>query len=254
MTDPMAAAFRALADSNRRVLLDRLFERDGQTLGELCAHLPGMTRFGVMKHLGVLEEADLLTTIKVGREKRHFLNPVPIRLVHDRWIGKFAEPVVGSLSALKSSLENAMDRIDHVYSIFIKAPPERVWRAITDGETTVRYYYNTRVASDWTPGSPITYAYPNGSVAADGSVIAIDSGRSVTMDFLPRWDPGMEREGPIRMVWAVEPTEDGAGSKLTVTSSLLPGSASGAEFSAGIVYIVSGLKTFVETGVPMVAA
>jgi uncharacterized protein YndB with AHSA1/START domain len=162
--------------------------------------------------------------------------------------------VVGSLSALKSSLENAMDRIDHVYSIVIKAAPERVWQAIVDGDETVRYYFNTRVASDWTPGSPLTYAYPDGSVAADGSVIAIDPGRSVTMDFLPRWDPAMEGEGPIRMVWAVEPMEDGAASKLTVTSSLIPGSASEAEFSAGIVYIVSGLKTFVETGAPMVAA
>src|SRR6478736_6502011 len=132
MTDPMAPTFRALADPNRRVLLDRLFERDGQTLGELCEYLPEMTRFGVMKHLGVLEEADLVTTVKVGREKRHYLNPVPIRLVHDRWIGKFAEPVVGALSAFKLQLESPMDTIDHVYAVYIKAPPDRVWRAITD--------------------------------------------------------------------------------------------------------------------------
>ena len=96
MTDDMAPVHRALADPGRRVLLDRLFERDGQTLGQLCAHLPGMTRFGVMKHLGVLEEAGLVSTQRVGREKRHFLNPVPIRLVHDRWTGKFAELIGGS--------------------------------------------------------------------------------------------------------------------------------------------------------------
>ena len=148
---------------HRRVLLDRLFERDGQTLGELCEYLPEMTRFGVMKHLGVLEEADLVSTVKVGREKRHFLNPVPIRLVHDRWISKFAEPVVGAMSALKSSLETPMDTIDHIYSVYIKASPDRVWRAITDGDETVRYYFGTRVASDWTAGSPLTYAYPDGS-------------------------------------------------------------------------------------------
>jgi DNA-binding transcriptional ArsR family regulator/uncharacterized protein YndB with AHSA1/START domain len=254
MTDPMAPVFRALADPNRRVLLDRLFERDGQTLGELCAHLPGMTRFGVMKHLGVLEEAGIVFTVKVGREKRHFLNPVPIRLVHDRWIGKFAESVVGTMSALKSHLETAMDRIDHVYSIFIKADPARVWQAIVDGDETARYYFNTRVASDWTPGAPISYAYPDGSIAADGSVVAIEPGRSVTMDFLPHWDPGMEAEGPVRMTWAVEATDDGAGSKLTVTSSLIAGSRSEADFSSGIVYIVSGLKTLVETGAPMVPA
>ena len=89
----MERVFKALADPSRRLLLDRLFEQDGQTLGELCRHLPGMTRFGVMRHLDVLEEAGLVTTRRDGREKRHFLNPVPIRLIHDRWISKFAEPV-----------------------------------------------------------------------------------------------------------------------------------------------------------------
>src|SRR3954449_9131471 len=181
MTDPMAPIFRALADPGRRVLLDRLFERDGQTLRELCGYLPEMTRFGVMKHLGVLEEAGLLTTMKVGREKRHFLNPVPIRLVHDRWIGKFAEPVVGAMSAMKSRLEQPMDTIDHVYAIYIKAAPDRVWRAITDGDDTMSYYFGTRVASDWTPGAPITYAYPDGRVAADGSIVSIEAPRAVTM-------------------------------------------------------------------------
>ncbi|HEY3163451.1 MAG TPA: helix-turn-helix domain-containing protein, partial [Candidatus Limnocylindrales bacterium] len=91
----MATIFRALGDPSRRLLLDRLFDRDGQTLGELAAGLPGMTRFGVMRHLDVLEEAGLIETRKVGREKHHYLNPVPIRLVADRWIGKFAERVVG---------------------------------------------------------------------------------------------------------------------------------------------------------------
>ncbi len=198
----MAPTFRALADPNRRVLLDRLFERDGQTLGELCEHLPEMTRFGVMKHLGVLEEADLVTTVKVGREKRHFLNPVPIRLVHDRWIGKFAEPVVGAMSALKSKLESPMDTFDHIYSIQIKASPDRVWQAITDGDETVRYYYGTRVISDWTVGAPLRYDYPDGSgLAADGIVLEVEPPRRLIMSFHPRWDPGIEAEGPVRMTW-----------------------------------------------------
>jgi uncharacterized protein YndB with AHSA1/START domain/DNA-binding transcriptional ArsR family regulator len=247
MTEPMAPIFRALADPGRRVLLDQLFERDGQTLGELCGYLPDMTRFGVMKHLGVLEEAGLVSTVKVGREKRHFLNPVPIRLVHDRWIGKFAEPVVGAMSAFKLQLESPMNTIDHVYSVYIKAPPDRVWRAITDGDDTARYYYGTRVASEWTVGSPLTYAYPDGSTAADGKILEIDQGRRVVMSFHPRWDPGIDAEGPVRMTWEVEGTEDG-GSKLTVTSALKPGSKTAEEFSGGVVYIVSGLKTFIETG------
>src|SRR3954466_10579725 len=165
--DSTASAFRALADPSRRLLLDRLFERDGQTLSELTTHLPEMTRFGVMRHLDVLEEAGLIETRRVGREKHHYLNPVPIRLVADRWIGKFAEPVVGRMAAIKHDLEApAMLAPDHVYSVLIRADPERIWRAITDGVETERYYYNTRVDSDWTVGGRIVYAYPDGSTAA----------------------------------------------------------------------------------------
>jgi DNA-binding transcriptional ArsR family regulator len=100
----MDEVFKALADPTRRGLLDRLFERDGQTLGELEEDLP-MTRFGVMKHLRVLEEAGLLTTRKRGREKLHFLNPVPIRLVYERWVSKYAEPWASALSELKTEIE-----------------------------------------------------------------------------------------------------------------------------------------------------
>ena len=92
--------FRALADPSRRQLLDRLFERDGQTLGDLCTALPEMTRFGVMKHLAVLEEAHLVVTERHGRSKHHYLNPIPIRLIHDRWISKYAEPFASALIEL----------------------------------------------------------------------------------------------------------------------------------------------------------
>jgi DNA-binding transcriptional ArsR family regulator len=246
----MAPTFRALSDPSRRLLLDRLFERDGQTLGELTAHLPAMTRFGVMRHLGVLEEAGLVTTRRQGREKRHFLNPIPIRLVHDRWIGKFAEPVVGAMAAMKTHLEaEAMATPDHVYSVYIKAAPDRIWRAITDGIETERYYYGTRVASDWSKGSRIAYEYPDGSIAADGEILEIDPGRLVTMSFHARWDPEIEAEGPVRMTWAIEPAGDGL-SKLTVTTADA-GVKTAAEFGGGIVHIVSGLKTYVETGQPM---
>jgi DNA-binding transcriptional ArsR family regulator len=97
--------FKALADPSRRLLLDRLFEQDGRTLINLEAELPHLTRFGVMKHLKVLEEADLLITDKVGREKLHYLNPVPIRLLHDRWIDKYTERRVSALADLKHTLE-----------------------------------------------------------------------------------------------------------------------------------------------------
>jgi DNA-binding transcriptional ArsR family regulator len=98
--------FKALSDSTRRLLLDRLFERDGRTLTELESQLD-MTRFGVMKHLRILEDAGLVTTLKRGREKLHFLNPVPIQLVHERWVSKYAEPWAGALTGLKQQLEEA---------------------------------------------------------------------------------------------------------------------------------------------------
>ena len=101
----MDEVFKALADPTRRQLLDELYRRDGQTLTELESRLP-MSRFGVMKHLKVLEEAHLVTTQRRGREKLHFLNPVPIRLVHDRWVSKYAEPWAATLTGLKRRLED----------------------------------------------------------------------------------------------------------------------------------------------------
>lgn len=252
MDDSTAPAFRALADPSRRLLLDRLFERDGQSLGELTAHLPDMTRFGVMRHLDVLESAGLISTLKVGREKRHYLNPVPIRRIHDRWISKYAAPVIGTMSAIKTNLEASPmavppDEIEHVYSIYINAEPDRVWRAITDGDETVQYYYGTRVNSDWQVGSRISYDNDDGSVAADGEVISIEAPTRLEMTFLARWDPEAEAAGPIRHIWELA-AENGA-TKLTVTTrGMKRGSQQAEDFGGGIVYIVSGLKTFVEGG------
>ncbi len=100
-----ADVFRALADPTRRAILDALFAADGQSVGALCALFPEMTRFGVMKHLRVLEDAGLVVTRRDGRKKHHFLNPVPIRLIHDRWIDKYTEPRVSALAELKTTLE-----------------------------------------------------------------------------------------------------------------------------------------------------
>src|ERR1700685_1809131 len=134
----MDAVFRALADPTRRSLLDELFKADGQTLSALEARLP-MTRFGVMKHLRLLEEAGLVVTRRRGREKLHFLNAVPIRLVHDRWVSKYAEPWAASLSALKHSLEDRT--MEKVFEIYIKTTPERLWQAITDTEMRRKYNF-----------------------------------------------------------------------------------------------------------------
>ena len=148
-----------------------------------------------------------------------------------------------------------MDPVDHVYSVYIKASPERVWRAITDGDDTVSYYYGTRVASTWAPGAPIAYTYPDGSVAADGEVLEIEPGQRVAMSFHPRWSPEIDAEGPVRMTWSIEPGEvPDAPTRLVVTTAIVPGSRVEAEFTGGIVYIVSSLKTFLETGQPLAVA
>src|SRR5215472_1083058 len=136
-----ADVFKALADPSRRLLLDSLFDEDGQTMGELAARLPAMTRFGVMKHLRILETAGLIASRKIGRERLHYLNPVPIRLIHDRWIGKYAEPWVGALADLKVRFEGTpMDRPRHMFQVYIRTTPEQLWQAITDPEFTVRYF------------------------------------------------------------------------------------------------------------------
>ena len=123
----MDEVFKALNDPSRRLLLDKLFEEDGQTLGELTEHLPQMTRFGVMNHLSVLETAGLITTRKVGRSKHHYLNPIPIRLAHDRWISKYTEPVIGAMASMKTHLEGGtrtMPEPTHIYQTYIQCDPE----------------------------------------------------------------------------------------------------------------------------------
>src|SRR2546428_14186143 len=153
----MDGVFRALADPTRRSLLDELFKADGQSLSTLEQRLP-MTRFGVMKHLRVLEEAGLVVTKRRGREKLHFLNPVPIRLVHDRWVSKYAEPWAAARSRLKKRLEDPMEK---VFEIYIRTTPERLWEAITGPEIRSKYNFGARISSDWKPGSRHEMGHPN---------------------------------------------------------------------------------------------
>src|SRR3954449_1641587 len=176
----MDAVFKALADPTRRGLLDELFKQDGQTLSAMEARVP-MTRFGVMKHLRVLEEAGLVVTRRRGREKLHFLNPVPIRLVHDRWVSKYAEPWASGLSELKQTLEAAT--MEKVFEIYIKTTPERLWDAITNPDMRREYTFGAVVESDWSPGS--TYqatGSPLGLIFA-GENLEIDPPRRLVQSF-----------------------------------------------------------------------
>ncbi|MCI0677661.1 MAG: SRPBCC domain-containing protein [Actinobacteria bacterium] len=246
----MDEVFRAINDPSRRLLLDALFERDGQTLGELCAYLPEMTRFGVMNHLAVLEEGGLVTTLKRGRAKYHYLNPVPIRQIHDRWISRYAGLQVGAIAGLKTRLENGDHKLEipaHVYKTYIRGAVEDVWDAIVNPDKTVQYYFGTRVQSDWEVGSPLEYFYPDGSKVADGHIVAIDPPKRLEHTFRALWDDELKAEGPMREVLSL--TEHDGMVELTVEMyDLDPSSKRFSDFTQGNPYIYAGLKSLVETG------
>jgi uncharacterized protein YndB with AHSA1/START domain len=239
----MDLVFRALADPTRRSLLDELFKEDGQTLSALEERLP-MTRFGVMKHLKVLEEANLVVTRRRGREKLHFLNPVPIRLVHDRWVSKYAEPWAATLSGLKKTLEE--DQMEKVFEIYIKTTPERLWEAITDSEMRSRYTFGVGIASDWTPGSSYQAVHPAGPTPiSEGENLEVDPPRRLVQSFTALWSDDVKAQGTSRVTWEIEPV--GTSCRLTVVHDELPESAN-PELYGGWPMILSGLKTLLETG------
>ena len=237
----MDAVFRALADPTRRSLLDELFREDGQSLSALEGRLP-MTRFGVMKHLRQLEKANLVVTRRRGREKLHFLNPVPIRLVHDRWVSKYAEPWAAALSGLKNRLEEGMEK---VFEIYIKTTPERLWEAITDSEMRSKYSFGTGIESDWTPGSRYKAIHPAGVEIAEGENLEVDPPRRLVQSFTALWSEDVKNEGSSRVTWEIEPVGDSC--RLTVTHDELREGAN-EELYGGWPMILSGLKTLLETG------
>ena len=239
----MDDVFRALADPTRRSLLDQLFKEDGQSLTALEGRLP-MSRFGVMKHLKVLEEANLVVTRKRGREKLHFLNPVPIRLVHDRWVSKYAEPWAATLTGLKRTLEDRT--MEKVFEIYIKTTPERLWEAITDSEMRATYTFGVAVKSDYTPGSEYEGFHEGAGIAINrGENLEVDPPRRLVQSFNALWSEEVKAEGTSRVTWEIEQVEDSC--RLTVTHDQLREGAN-AELYGGWPMILSGLKTLLETG------
>jgi uncharacterized protein YndB with AHSA1/START domain/DNA-binding transcriptional ArsR family regulator len=234
--------FRALADPTRRSLLDELFREDGQTLGALQDRFE-MSRFGVMKHLRLLEEAGLVVTRRRGREKLHFLNPVPIRLVHDRWVSKYAEPWAARLSELKNRLESPMEKI---FEIYIRTTPERLWEAITDSETRTKFQFGNRITSEWTPGShfELTHRGAPGPLG-EGENLEIDPPHRLVQSMVALWSDDVKSEGTSRVTWEIEPVGDSC--RLTVIHDQLREGAN-PELYGGWPMILSGLKTWLETG------
>ncbi|MFL5782007.1 MAG: ArsR/SmtB family transcription factor [Thermoleophilaceae bacterium] len=240
----MDEVFRALSDPTRRSLLDELFEEDGQTLSALEERLP-MTRFGVMKHLKVLEEAKLVVTRRRGREKLHFLNPVPIRLVHDRWVSKYAEPWAAGLSELKQDLEREAT-MEKVFEIYIKTTPERLWQAITDSDARAKYNFGVGVESDWSSGSSYRGIHPRApGTLVEGENLEVDPPHRLVQSFTALWSDEVQAEGASRVTWEIEQVEDSC--QLTVTHDQLREGAN-PELYGGWPMILSGLKTLLETG------
>src|SRR4051794_38888100 len=208
-----------------------------------------MTRFGVMKHLRVLEEAGLVTTRRRGREKLHFLNPVPIRLVHDRWVSKYAEPWAAALSGLKTELERPMEperTMEKEFEIYIRTTPERLWEAIVDPEIRAKYNFGAGVVSDWTPGAHLEMGAPNANgLLGEGEVLEVDEPRRLVHTMIALWGEDVKREGASRVTWDIEPVADSC--RLTVTHDQLREGAN-EQLYGGWPMILSGLKTWLETG------
>jgi DNA-binding transcriptional ArsR family regulator/uncharacterized protein YndB with AHSA1/START domain len=246
------AVFRALADPSRRLLLDALHRADGQTLTELAGRLE-MSRFGVMKHLGVLEQAGLIVTQRSGRTKLHYLNPVPIRLIHDRWINKYREAFTRALVGLKAKLEGEMPKesLKHVYEVFIRTTPDKLWDAITSGDMTQKYFYGSIVKSSLVAGAAMDWVSPKGEPMINGKIVEIDPPRRLVHSFASAWNPDSAHDKPSRVSWLIEPM--GEVCKLTLVHDGFEGETVTYEkVKSGWNPILSGLKTLLETGKPLV--
>jgi uncharacterized protein YndB with AHSA1/START domain len=183
-------------------------------------------------------------TRRRGREKLHFLNAVPIRLVHDRWVSKYAEPWVATLSELKRDMEeNGMEK---VFEIYIKTTPERLWEAITSSEMRRRYNFGAAVESDWSPGSHYETVHPDApGILSEGVNLEVEPPRRLVQSYRALWSDDVKREGTSRVTWEIEAVGDSC--RLTVTHDELPERAPSALYG-GWPMILSGLKTLLETG------
>lgn len=231
----MQAITKALADPTRRYLLDLLHEQNGQTLGELCERLD-MTRQSATQHLAVLEGADLISSVRRGRERLHYLNPVPLHEMQERWIDKFERPRLSVISAVKRRAENDMsDRPAFVYTTYIESTPEKVWHALTDPDLTAEYWGH-RNTSDWQAGSSWRHVRTDGS-GDDGGGEVLES--NPTHRLVMSWDQS-------KVAFELERFHDIV--RLTVTHEDLAGEDELAGAAQGWPAVLANLKTLLETG------
>jgi uncharacterized protein YndB with AHSA1/START domain/DNA-binding transcriptional ArsR family regulator len=258
----MDEVFRALSDPSRRRLLDSLNSRSGQTLRELCAGLV-MARQSVSKHLAILEYANLVTTVRRGREKLHYLNAAPISEIAERWISRYDQQRVNALSDLKKALEGTtVDKPQFVYTTYIRTTPEQLWRGLTDPAFT-RAYWGLAYESDWKAGSTFTVKLDKDNVTvADPAQVVLESDPCRRLSytwhtFTPEWAAAYGISEEHRATFAAEPRSKvtfeiapvGDYVRLTVVhDGFEPGSAVLAGISQGWPLLVSSLKSLLETG------
>lgn len=242
--------FKALADPTRRLLLDRLRERNGQTLGELCEHLV-MTRQSATQHLDLLERANLVAVVRRGRERLHYLNPTPIHEIDQRWIAGFDTPRLDALAAIKDQAERETMPTQpnpvpsYVYVTYIKATAEQVWQALTDADLTAQYWGHANV-SDWKQGSTWEHRRVDGSGIADvvGQVIESDPPTRLIITFgAPAADASVTASVVTFMIEAHNDIV-----RLTVTHEDLADETAYSEISHGWPAVLANLKSLLETG------
>jgi uncharacterized protein YndB with AHSA1/START domain len=256
----MDEIFRALADPSRRLLLDSLNERNGQTLRELGSRLE-MARQSVSKHLAVLEAANLVTTVRRGREKHHYLNAAPINEIAERWIQPYEQDRVRALADLKRALEDTlMDKPSFVYTTYIRTTPERLWQALTEPAFTERYWSIT-FDTDWKPGSPMLWR-TRGLTIADPDQVVVESEPYRRLSYTwhtltAEWAESLDLTGEARDALAAESRSKvtfeieplGEQVRLTVIhDDLDPGGLTGSMISQGWPRVLANLKTLLETG------
>ncbi len=247
--------FSALANPIRRNLLDRLREEDGQTQTQLEQFQP-VTRFGLMKHLAVLEQAGLITTRKVGREKRHYLNPIPIQEMADRWVSRFAAPFARTINDLTKAVtekETAMSatRPSHVWETYIRATPAEVWAILTDDEKTPLWkQFNMTSVTDWRVGGAITF-FVNDHAVIVGEILAIEKPHRFVHTFQAQWSPDVAHDQVSRVTWQLEPAGD-AVCRLVLTHDNFGGDSNTSKsVVGGWQKDLARLKTLAESGIPL---
>lgn len=246
----MDAIFKALSDPARRALLDSLRKRDGQTLSDLEQVLE-MSRFGVMKHLNVLAEAKLIVTRKDGRFKYHYLNPVPLQDVMDRWTAPFLQRQARAVTELKAKLERdtAMGKPDFMMQTFIRCTQDALWDALTEADQIAAYHFACNVVEgNAVVGQNTAFIQPNGEAMLRQTTTEMDPKSRIAMTFDPLF-MGPDAP-PSHMVYMIE--AQGESCKLTIEHyNMAPGQES---FAEGWARLASSLKSYLETGTALKAA